>query len=149
MGWNELYQTGCDDIAERPAQPSSLAGDLLKTALVGTALAGGAEVLGSLFGSSRSRPSAHDRAVLELATKEMKRGRFVAADPPGFPRPRTTYGRRPDVWSVSTSGYERAIEVETCRSVGTSHAAKQVSAFFRWERRAANRTFVLEVTDES
>ena len=56
--------------------------------------------------------SRHDRAVRRIADRLSNSGYYVSADVPGYPRPGTISGRRPDIVATK-DGAVKIIEVET------------------------------------
>lgn len=70
----------------------------------------------------------HDIEVRRTANSMRKRGFSVEADIPGYERPGTIRGYRPDV--VARKGWQRLIvEVETTDSVDSARDVKQQQAF--------------------
>ena len=72
--------------------------------------------------------SKHDQAVRERAQQLQRQGYKVKADLPGWERPGTIRGVRPDVDARKT-GQRMIVEVETPESVGDQRAERQEAAF--------------------
>lgn len=117
--------------------------ELLKLAVPALLLAGGALVVRELSLSQRER---HDREVARVARSEVGKGRFVAADLPGWPRPPTVRGHRADVYSVDRRGNELMVEVEHESTIGKSHTLKQLRAFDAWAGTTQGRRVALHIT---
>jgi hypothetical protein len=95
---------------------------------------------------SKSAQSRHDTEVRRIAESLQRRGYDVAADVPGFPRPETIRGYRPDV--VASKGTERRIvEVETPDSLDTARDLAQQKAFRETADRSKNTVFRRTVTE--
>lgn len=94
----------------------------------------------------KSGPSKHDRKVAQVAGGYKARGWKVAADIPGYKRPKTVGGRRPDV--IAKKGLKtRIVEVETPSSVDSKRDVEQQSTFRKWARASSRRQFRRKVTD--
>ena len=95
---------------------------------------------------SKRSQSKHDVEVKRVATQFEKKGYDVKADIPGYSKPGTFSGYRPDV--VAEKGREREIvEVETPDSVDSARDASQQKAFEQVAKRSKNTTFRRTVTD--
>ena len=94
--------------------------------------------------------SEHDAEVRRIAREMKDKGYDVQADIPGYRRPKTIGGLRPDV--VARKGPERKIvEVETSESRSTRRDLKQERAFRQAANRSKNTTFrrvVVKTDDE-
>ncbi len=91
-----------------------------------------------------SNQGKHNRKVKQLADKFQQLGYDVSADVPGFSKPKTFGGYRPDV--IAKKGTQRKIiEVETKDSVNSSRDLKQQSAFKKVAKQSKNTTFQREV----
>lgn len=115
-------------LSETPPPPprASLFGPLAKVGL--------AFGLVALLAKALESESAHDRGVLDVAERLERRGcRDVRADHVGGPRPKLLGGRRPDVTAVCGELFI-VREVETDRSVSTSHSRRQHLDLTRWAR---------------
>ena len=87
---------------------------------------------------STKSQSKHDSKVRKVAGGYRIQGWNTKADIPGYPKPRTVYGRRPDV--VATKGKKmRITEVETRSSMKSD--ASQRNAFRRFASLDKNRKF--------
>jgi hypothetical protein len=97
--------------------------------------------------SSRSRhgQSAHDRKVAKLAENLKMQGFSVQADLPGYDKPTSFGGMRPDV--IGRKGEERRLyEVETPESVDSTRDHKQQEEFKKVANRNPKTTFKRFVT---
>jgi hypothetical protein len=95
---------------------------------------------------TRSSQSQHDREVQKQANEYKRKGYQVAADLPGFSKPTTIGGYRPDV-KAKKGRKEVVVEVETTDSVDSTRDVKQQGAFQRWARRNEDRQFKRKITD--
>lgn len=87
--------------------------------------------------------SKHDELVRRVAGGYKSQGWKVAADVGGYSKPRTVYGRRPDV--IATRGAKtRIVEVETKSSLPTD--VGQRNAFKRFVSLNNKRRFRTRVT---
>lgn len=93
---------------------------------------------------SRTKQSAHDKAVERIAREHSNDDWNVEADVAGWSTPDTIAGRRPDVIATKT-GSRRIIEVETDRSDDT----RQHQKFRRHAGQKANTVFRGVVVDAS
>lgn len=112
-----------------PVNPIALA--------VGLAAASAAAYgVGRLLGAMLTRMSEDPerREIRRLAEDHEARGYDVCAELPGWCRPRTFYGARPDIEVIDpeTGATVEVVELENERSVGRSHARWQHRAFARW-----------------
>jgi hypothetical protein len=83
----------------------------------------------------KATQSVHDKKVKNEARKLSKNGFSVYADIPGYKRPKTIGGYRPDI--IAKKGVARKIvEVETQDSKNSPRDLKQKTAF----RKAANNS---------
>jgi len=95
---------------------------------------------------SKTQQSAHDKQVKGVAQSLKRQGYDVRADVPGFKKPPTLGGYRPDV--VAEKGKSRKIiEVETPDSKGSKRDCAQQKAFRRVADRSKSTTFRREITD--
>ena len=95
----------------------------------------------------RSKPSQskHNREVGKIARAYERKGFNVKADLPGYKKPGTIGGYRPDV--VAKKGHMRKIvEVETPDSVDSARDRKQQRAFRDSAKRSVNTVFQRKVT---
>ncbi len=93
---------------------------------------------------SRKSQSKHDAEVRAIARKLKKQDFDVKADIPGYMRPDTIRGFRPDV--VGIKGRQRKIyEVETEDSVDTARDKNQQKAFKQVAAQIKKTTFKLIV----
>ena len=89
---------------------------------------------------SECRQSAHDKKVESLAKNLKEQGFSVQADIPGYDKPTTFGGVRPDV--IGRKGKERRIyEVETSDSADSANALKQQEKFKEVAERNPKTTF--------
>jgi len=90
--------------------------------------------------------SKHDKKVQSLAKNLEKQGFSVQADIPGYDKPTSFAGMRPDV--IGRKGKERKIyEVETSDSVDTARDQKQQEKFKQVADRNPKTTFKRFTTD--
>ena len=88
----------------------------------------------------------HNAEVRKIANQLQGQGFKVKADVPGFPKPDTIGGYRPD--AVGTKGKQRKIfEVETPDSVNSARDQKQQQAFRQAANRSKNTTFKRTTTE--
>jgi hypothetical protein len=93
----------------------------------------------------KSSQSKHDREVRRTADSLKRRGFKVDADVPGYNRPDTIRGYRPDV--VARKGWKRVIvEVETTDSANSARDVKQQRAFRAAAKTAKHTSFRRKVT---
>ncbi len=84
--------------------------------------------------------SKHDSLVQKDANALKNRGFKVKADIPGFSKPPTFYGYRPDI--VAMKGRKRVIEeIETEDSLNSARDLSQQAAFKRVETAKKNTSF--------
>ena len=95
---------------------------------------------------SKSRHSAHDKRVEQIAGKLNRENWRVKADIPGYekPRPIGKDKRRPDI-EATKHGHRRIVEVETPDTVNKDR--KQQQSFRRHAGQKPNTTFHIEVTN--
>lgn len=94
---------------------------------------------------TRGSQTKHDREVGSTARRLAKRGYEVRADLPGWRRPDTIGGYRPDVVAVKGTR-KRIVEVETPDSLESPRSRGQRSAFRRAASRSSATTFTRKVT---
>lgn len=97
-------------------------------------------------GRGQSSQNKHDRKVKEVAKDYGARGYDVLADVPGYPKPPTIGGYRPDV-VARKGGQETVVEVETPDSVNSERDIAQQGAFLRAARRSEKRHYRRIVTE--
>ncbi len=96
---------------------------------------------------SKRNQSKHDTEVQKLARKYENQGYNVKADIPGYSKPSTISGYRPDV--EAKKGWERKIyEVETPDSVNSARDKQQQQAFRQAARKSKHTTFKRTITDD-
>jgi hypothetical protein len=93
---------------------------------------------------SSSSQSKHDARVAQEARELKQLGFEVAADIPGYSKPPTIGGYKPDVYA-SNASKKIIIEVETPDSVNGARDLNQKAAFERAARRSPNMTFKRKV----
>ena len=95
---------------------------------------------------TKKSQSKHDAKVEEIAKEFKAKGYDVEADIPGYPKPGTVGGVRPDV--VARKGTERKIvEVETPESKDSARDRKQQREFRAAAKRSKNTTFRRVIVD--
>jgi len=99
----------------------------------------------SRSGRGQANQSKHDRKVREIAKDYEARGYNVSADVPGYPKPPTIGGYKPDVLARK-GGQETIVEVETPDSVDSTRDIAQQGAFRRAARRNEKRHYKRIIT---
>jgi len=99
------------------------------------------------MGRSKRGQNVHDKRVRQEANKRKRQGFNVRADIPGFPKPPTVGGYRPDVDARKGSA-RKLIEVETPESKNSARDKGQQAAFRQAARRNKNTKFRRVVADE-
>ena len=89
--------------------------------------------------------SKHDLVVKQEARNLKNKGFTVKADIPGFSRPDTIGGYRPDVYAEKGK-IRKIIEVETPDSVDSARDQKQQKTFKAVAKRSKNTTFKRKIT---
>ncbi len=90
--------------------------------------------------------SKHDAEVKKIAKELEEKGFEVKADLPGFSKPDTIQGLRPDI--IAKKGkQQRIIEVETPESLKSARDLKQQEAFRKEANKRRNTTFRRKVTN--
>jgi hypothetical protein len=94
-----------------------------------------------MAGSKRNPKSQneHDKAVKMFAKQYERNGWDVQAELPGYKKPPSIEGHRPDI-RATKGNQESVMEVETGDSVNTPHATAQDAAFRKLRQKGANYT---------
>lgn len=80
----------------------------------------------------------HDKIVKRVAAGYKGKGWKVKADVSGYPKPKTIYGKRVDVFAIKGKR-ERAVEIETPKTYKKD--SSQRKAFKRWASGNKKRKF--------
>lgn len=97
-------------------------------------------------GRTKKSQSRHDNEVKRITREFKKKGYDVKADIPGYSRPDTISGYRPDI--VATKGNQtKIVEVETTESISSARDIKQSKAFRNAATRSKSTTFRRKVVD--
>ncbi len=94
---------------------------------------------------SKTPQSQHNAEVARIAKRYEQQGFKVKADIPGFQKPDTIGGYRPDVVATQP-GQRKIVEVETPDSVDGTRAQGQKQAFKAAAGRSQKTTFTRKVT---